>query len=51
MTGTFHLRRGARFSDGHLISADDVLFSFAVALDSIVHPSVQDLLVQTARSG
>ena len=49
MTGTFHLRHGARFSDGHPISADDILFSFSVALDSIVHPSVQDLLIQNGK--
>ncbi len=48
-TGTFHLRRGACFSDGHPISADDVLFSFTVALDSVVHPSVQDLMVQDGK--
>jgi peptide/nickel transport system substrate-binding protein len=27
---TFHLRRGARFSDGHPLTAEDVLFSFAI---------------------
>lgn len=44
VTWTFHLRKGARFSDGHPITAQDVLFSFQVALDPTVHPSVQDLL-------
>jgi peptide/nickel transport system substrate-binding protein len=44
VTWTFHLRQGARFSDGHPITAQDVLFSFQVALDPTVHPSVQDLL-------
>jgi peptide/nickel transport system substrate-binding protein len=32
-TLTFHLRRGMRFSDGHPLTADDVKFSFDVALD------------------
>jgi len=41
---TFHLRRGARFSDGHPITAADVLFSFAVAKDTLLHPSIQDLV-------
>ena len=41
---TFHLRRGARFSDGHPITSADVLFSFAVAYDDSLHPSVQDAL-------
>ena len=44
-TWTWHLRRGAAFSDGHPITADDVLFSFAVAYDDTLHPSVQDLLI------
>jgi len=44
LTWTWHLRRGARFSDGHPITSADVLFSFAVAYDSILHPSIQDLL-------
>jgi peptide/nickel transport system substrate-binding protein len=44
LTWTWHLRRGARFSDGHLITAEDVLFCFAVAYDSTLHPSIYDLL-------
>ena len=49
LTWTFHLRHGAGFSDGHPITSEDVLFSFAVAYDSILHPSVQDLLVMNGR--
>ncbi len=41
---TFHLRRGAAFSDGHPISADDVLFSFRVYMDDTLHVSVYDFL-------
>ncbi|OGF15237.1 MAG: hypothetical protein A2W00_06515 [Candidatus Eisenbacteria bacterium RBG_16_71_46] len=41
---TFHLRRGARFSDGHPITSEDVLFDFEVAYDQTLHPSIQDLL-------
>ena len=44
VTWTFHLRKGAAFSDGRPITADDVLFSFQVAYDRTVHPSIQDLL-------
>ena len=44
LTWTFHLRKGAGFSDGHPITADDVLFSFAIAYDDTLHPPVQDLL-------
>ncbi len=45
LTYTWHLRHGAAFSDGHSITSDDVLFSFAVAYDSTLHPSIQDLLL------
>lgn len=41
---TFHLRRGAAFSDGHPLTAADVLFSFDIVFDENLHPSVQDLL-------
>ena len=41
---TFHLRRGARFSDGVPITAYDVLFSFAVVYDDSLHPTMQDAL-------
>jgi len=44
LTWTFHLRQGGGFSDGHPITADDVLFSFAIAYDDTLHPPVQDLL-------
>ena len=44
LTWTFHLRRGAKFSDGHPITSADVLFSAQVALDETLHPAVQDLL-------
>ena len=29
LTWTFHLHRGVKFSDGHPLTADDVIFSFA----------------------
>jgi peptide/nickel transport system substrate-binding protein len=45
LTYTWHLRRGARFSDGHPITSADILFSFEVAYDDVIHPSVQDLLL------
>jgi peptide/nickel transport system substrate-binding protein len=41
---TWHLRRGARFSDGTPITSADVLFSAEVAYDSTLHPVVQDLV-------
>jgi peptide/nickel transport system substrate-binding protein len=44
-TWTWHMRRGAAFSDGHPITSEDVLFSFEVAYDDSIHPSVQDLLM------
>ncbi len=44
VTWTFHLRKGAAFSDGHPMTAEDVLFSFQVAYDKNVHPAIQDLL-------
>jgi peptide/nickel transport system substrate-binding protein len=44
LTWTYHLRRGAAFSDGHPITAEDVLFSFDLAYDPVIHPSVAELL-------
>jgi peptide/nickel transport system substrate-binding protein len=41
---TFNLRRGAKFSDGHSITAEDILFSAQVALDETLHPAVYDQL-------
>lgn len=49
LTWTWHLRRGAAFSDGHPITADDVLFSFEVACDDSLHPVVRDLLQVNGR--
>jgi peptide/nickel transport system substrate-binding protein len=43
-TVTYHLRRGARFSDGHPITSDDVKFCFDVVMDPALHPSMQDAL-------
>jgi peptide/nickel transport system substrate-binding protein len=44
VTWTFHLRKGAAFSDGHPMTAEDMLFSFQLAYDATLHPAVQDLL-------
>ena len=44
LTWTFHLRRGAKFSDGHPLTSSDVLFSAQVALDETLHPAIQDQL-------
>src|SRR5687768_11163984 len=44
LTWTFDIRRGAKFSDGHPMTAEDVLFSAQVALDPVLHPAVQDQL-------
>lgn len=49
LTWTFHIRKGAAFSDGHPITSADVLFSFQVAYDDKVHPSVQDLLITNGK--
>jgi peptide/nickel transport system substrate-binding protein len=39
------LREGLRFSDGHPVDAEDVLFTFRVYLDEAVHATQRDLLV------
>jgi peptide/nickel transport system substrate-binding protein len=49
LTWTFHLRRGAAFSDGHPITSADVVFSFQLAYDETLHPSVQDLLISNGK--
>jgi peptide/nickel transport system substrate-binding protein len=41
-TSTWHLRRGAAFSDGHPITATDVLFTYAVYMDDTLHTSLYD---------
>jgi peptide/nickel transport system substrate-binding protein len=42
---TLHLRHGLRFSDGHPVDADDVLFSFKVYLDEKDHSPQRDSLI------
>ena len=42
---TLQLRRGLRFSDGHPVDADDVLFSFRVYLDEEVNSPQRSLLI------
>lgn len=42
---TIRLRQGLRFSDGHPVDADDILFSFQVYLDENVHAPQRDLLI------
>lgn len=39
------LRRGVRFSDGHPLDADDILFSFEVYLDPVVASPYRDQLM------
>jgi peptide/nickel transport system substrate-binding protein len=42
---TLRLRQGLRFSDGQLVDADDVLFTFRVYLDESMHSPQRDLLI------
>lgn len=42
---TLILRQGLRFSDGHPLDADDVLFSFHLYLDENLHSPQRDLLI------
>ena len=42
---TLQLRRGIRFSDGHPMDADDVVFSYQLYLDEQLHSPQRDLLV------
>jgi peptide/nickel transport system substrate-binding protein len=42
---TLHLRHGLRFSDGHPLDADDVLFSFNIYLDENAHSPQRDALI------
>jgi peptide/nickel transport system substrate-binding protein len=45
MSCTFHLRRGAMFSDGHPITAADVVFSLEANLDPSVNSINRDTLM------
>ena len=42
---TLKLRQGLRFSDGHPLTVDDVLFSLAVYLDESLHSPQRDALM------
>src|SRR5689334_4874002 len=42
---TLTLRQGLKFSDGHPVDIEDVLFTFRVYLDEAVHATQRDLLV------
>ena len=44
VTWTFHLRKGAAFSDGRPITSEDVLFSFQLVYDEKLHPAMQEML-------
>ena len=42
---TLTLRQGLKFSDGHPVDIEDVLFAFRVYLDEAVHATQRDLLI------
>jgi peptide/nickel transport system substrate-binding protein len=42
---TLTLRHGLKFSDGHPVDIEDVLFTFRVYLDEAVHATQRDLLI------
>jgi peptide/nickel transport system substrate-binding protein len=42
---TLTLRQSLKFSDGHPVDIDDVLFTFRVYLDEAVHATQRDLLI------
>src|SRR5258707_7985428 len=42
---TLTLRQGLKFSDGHPVDMEDVLFTFRVCLDEAVHATQRDLLI------
>jgi peptide/nickel transport system substrate-binding protein len=42
---TLTLRHGLKFSDGHPVDMEDVLFTFRVYLDETVHATQRDLLI------
>ena len=44
-TSTWHLRRGAAFSDGHPITSKDILFSFSIYMDDTLHVSLYDFFM------
>ncbi|MBI1795980.1 MAG: ABC transporter substrate-binding protein [Candidatus Eisenbacteria bacterium] len=44
LTSTWHLRRGAAFTDGHPITSADVLFSFEIYMDDTLHVALYDFL-------
>ena len=48
-SATFHLRRGAKFSDGHPITAEDVVFSLQMLVEPTVSAPNRDLLMMGGR--
>ncbi len=44
LTWTFHLRRGAAFSDGRPLTSADVVFSFTATYTASFHPAWRDTL-------